>query len=56
MNLIDEFDCVVWAREFCKSNSCANEQEMKRWFATALMAGYNFALKQRDKEEESEKP
>jgi len=43
VNLTDEFDARVWAREFVRLNSASDEAMMLAWFANALMAGYDHA-------------
>lgn len=41
--LNDISDATVWAKEFCRINSAADEGTMLAWFANAIMAGYDHA-------------
>lgn len=43
--LCSTFDAQVWAKEFCKLNSASDEGVMLAWFANALMAGYDEAMR-----------
>jgi hypothetical protein len=54
INLIETFDARVWADEFCrivgeKVPAMRHEQEwMTTWFANAIMAGHDHALRNRE--------
>ena len=54
VNLHDEFDAWVWAKEFCRiyeSDPDLNitEDWMATWFANAIMAGYDHAKREASK-------
>ena len=44
--LNDEFDARVWAAEFKRLNPGSDEELMLTWFANAIMAGYDHAMRE----------
>lgn len=42
VNLHGTLDAGVWAREFCRYNPRAEFENMRIWFANAIMAGYDY--------------
>ncbi len=38
-------DGKIWAKEFCARNSASDESIMLGWFANAIMAGYDEAMR-----------
>ncbi|MFM9434543.1 hypothetical protein ACFDR9_001602 [Janthinobacterium sp. CG_23.3] len=45
VNLHDTFDVSVWATEFCRLNSASDHGTMLGWFANAIMAGHDHAVR-----------
>lgn len=49
IKLLNSTDAKLWAAEFCKSNKTADPAALYGWFATAIRAGYNEAMRDADK-------
>jgi hypothetical protein len=45
-------DAQVWAKEFCERNTAIDKETMTGWFANAIMAGYDHALREKKAKEE----
>ncbi len=54
MKLIGNFDAKIWAEEFVKivkkkPSIAIDEGTMIGWFANAIMAGYDYAKKEKER-------
>lgn len=49
---VSSFDAEDWANEFCRLNSASDKATMIGWFANAIMAGYDHAMRKNKLETE----